>query len=275
MTPYLYAHPNRFAPVRANGVRFWGYPSRRQQVRVICIHTAENVPDYIGRDGGAEAVAAFQSRTDRPSSYHEIVDSDSHVVCLPPHAVAFGAKGANTVGWHLSFATKAHLWPDKPKRWRDAALNRGAERARAAADLFDVPVRRITREQYLAGWSGFVAHADVDPDRRSDPGDHFPWDHFLHLIATPEDDMPSLEDVRAVVNAEHATTRQMVTQARDRTNEAIRLSEAVLQDAFARERHGMGLKPDPVQDAAYVADVRHERDTYAGVLAKLRKQAER
>jgi hypothetical protein len=188
---YLYTHQNPHAPVRANGRRFWGYPQRRTPVRVLVVHTAENTPDTVTPDGGAEAVAAYQARVKRPSSYHELVDSDTHVVMLPPQAVAFGARGANGDGWHLSFATKAHLWTSMPDRWVDAALARGAARLAAAARLHGVPLTRIDRGQWRAGASGVISHAAVDPDRRSDPGADFPWSRFLDLARGQhqEDDM--------------------------------------------------------------------------------------
>lgn len=188
LTPFLYHHQNPNALRRSNGIRFHGYPRRTKRVRLIVIHTAESTPDYVGEDGGAEAVAAYQARVERPSSYHELIDSDSHVVMLPPEAVAFGARGANADGWHLSFATQAHLWPNKPQAWRDAALSRAAGRARAAADLHGIPIRRLSRSEIADGRTkGLVAHADTEavfgkPGRRSDPGGAFPWGEFLNLM---------------------------------------------------------------------------------------------
>jgi len=224
MTPYLFAHQNPFAPRRANGLRFHGYPTRTKPVRVIVIHTAENTPDYVGEDGGAEAVARFQSTTDRPSSYHQLGDSDSVIEMLPDEAVAFGAKGANADGLHFSFATRASLWPGKPVEWRVGALVRGAAVCRTWATTYGIPVRRLTRDQWLAGESGFVAHADVDPGRRSDPGAGFPWDDFLTLVAsprpdpdrdrTPEDDVsPELEAIIRQAGVDAAYARKKATTA--------------------------------------------------------------
>jgi len=188
---WLYDHPNPHAPVRANGIRFHGYPQRQTKVRLIVVHTAENTPDTVGDDGGAEAVARYQARVERPSSYHLLVDSDSAVPMLPDQAVAFGARGANADGWHLSFATRAHLWSTKPAWWADQALELAAAEAGPRAKRWGIPLRRLTRGQIADGRTpGFAAHADTEavfgtPGRRSDPGSDFDWDDFLDRITRP------------------------------------------------------------------------------------------
>lgn len=55
-----------------------------------------------------------------------------------------------------------------------------------------VPARRITRAEYLARRPGFISHAELDPGRRSDPGDEFPWDQFLRLFAQLTDQEVSM-----------------------------------------------------------------------------------
>lgn len=196
MSYYLYEHENRSAPRRTNGIRGWFYPSRLNGAPdLICLHSAENTPDYIGEDGGAEAVAAYQATTDRPSSYHVLVDSDSTIQMLPDEAVAFGAVGANARGIHLSVATRAALWAGKPDWWRDAAVARLAVEVAARAVRWGIPLRRLTRDEYLAGYPGLVAHADVDPGRRSDPGAAFPWDVLLTAAASLLDPAPEEDDM--------------------------------------------------------------------------------
>lgn len=184
--PYLYEHQNRNAALRANGRRFHGYPTRPAAPDLVVIHDTESVLDTVGPDGGAENVARYQSTTDRPSSYHRIIDSDSVVVTLPDSAVAFGAKGANTRGLHASLAMRVVDWQDR----RPVAAQRRAAALEGLAHVtaewclrYGIPVRLLTRAQYLAGESGIVSHALVDPTRRSDPGPLFPWPQFLARVS--------------------------------------------------------------------------------------------
>lgn len=207
MTPYLYAHPNRNAPIRANGVRFHGYPTRSQKVRLVGLHTTESLFDQIGQDTGAEGVARYQSQTDRPSSYHRIVDRDSTVVCLPDEATAFGIGRLNAPTLHLAFALRAADWSD-PKKARAALpmLERAADVCAEWSREFGIPLTWLSRDAAFGKARGFIRHGTADPTRRSDPGKDFPADLFFDLIADrlapQEDDMPLTDqDVQKVVAA--------------------------------------------------------------------------
>lgn len=181
---YLLDHPNPHAKPDRDG-RYHGYSSRSQPVRVIVIHTAENTPDSVGADGGAEAIARYQARVDRPSSYHDIVDSDSHISLLPWDHTAFHARNANSWSIGLSMATKAALWPSMPARWTEGTLENLATVAAAAVRWvratygIEIPTLTISKHAAVNGQAGFIAHGTLDPGRRSDPGATFPWGRFL------------------------------------------------------------------------------------------------
>jgi hypothetical protein len=183
--PYLYAHQNPHAPKRENGRRFHGYPGRSQKTRLIGVHTTESVFDLIGQDTGAEGVAAFQSRTERPSSYHRIHDRDSTVVCLPDEATAFGIGKLNSPTLHQAFALRAVDWGD-PKKAAAARpmLEQAATTAAEWCREFGIPLTWLTREQAFGGARGFIRHGTADPGRRSDPGKYFPARLYFELIAT-------------------------------------------------------------------------------------------
>lgn len=197
MTPYLYAHENPWAPIRANGRRFHGYPGRSQKIRLIGIHTTESLFDLIGEDTGAEGVARFQSTTDRPSSYHRIVDRDSTVICLPDEATAFGIGNLNSPTLHLSFAMRAADWSDPVKaKAARPMLERGADVCADWCRQYGIPLSWLTRGLAFGQARGFIRHGTADPGRRSDPGKDFPLELFFDLIAArlvQEDDMTPAE----------------------------------------------------------------------------------
>lgn len=196
---YLIDHPNPHAKPDRDG-RYHGYATRRSAVRCIVIHTAENTPDTVAADGGAEAVARYQARVERPSSYHDLVDSDSHVQMLPWDHTAFHASNANAWSIGLSMATKAHLWPSMPPRWTEATLNNLATVAAAAVRWakanygITIPTMTISKHAAYNGTAGFIAHGTLDPGRRTDPGATFPWGRFLSKTSKKLGQQPPIGD---------------------------------------------------------------------------------
>ena len=175
---YLLTHP----PARPQF-----YPTRRATPRpVTVIHTAENTPDVVATDGGAEAVARYISIRDTPGSYASIVDSDSTLPLIPFWFTAFhDGTGSNPWSVGLCIATTAAWWPLAPAKWRDGAIRNLAREAAQVSAWHQsegrgvVRARLITKAQSDAGESGFISHALRDPARRSDPGAAFPWALFL------------------------------------------------------------------------------------------------
>lgn len=195
MGAYLIDHP----PARSQFIA----PRREEVSGVVTVHTAENTPDFVAFDGGAEAVARFIAGRSDPGSYHDLADSDSLLDVVPYGYEAFhDGTGTNRHSLGLSVATRADVWPLAPKAWRDGAIEHAAQGAARMARYvkarrgFLIPARRITAAQARARVPGFISHAELDPTRRSDPGAGFPWAQFLTRYAeltgqTPEgDDMP-------------------------------------------------------------------------------------
>jgi hypothetical protein len=160
---------------------------RRAEVSGLCvIHTAENAPDWVAFDGGAEAVARWITERTTPGSYHDLVDSDSAINLVPYDYEAYqDGTGSNPYAWGGSVATRADVWPLAPKHWRDGAIRQlAAAAARYAAWVrtrrgIVIPPIRITREMSELRRPGFISHAERDPARRRDPGVHFPWPQFF------------------------------------------------------------------------------------------------
>jgi hypothetical protein len=159
-------------------------PRRATPSGVIVVHTAENFPDMVPADGGAEAIAAFTARrTDKAGSYHDVCDSDSIVNLVRYSCEAFHVATYN-MNWHsygVSFACRADDWPTYPARWRTAAMNNVAAACRRYAAWIgqlrgvDIPARRITVAQARAGTPGFISHGELDPGRRHDPWNNLTW----------------------------------------------------------------------------------------------------
>lgn len=168
-------------------------PRRDRPSGVVAVHTAESIMDTVGPDTGAEAVARFIQHRDSPGSYHELCDSDSSVNLVRWDCEAFhDGTGTNRHSFGLSFACSYLDWAKMTTERRAAFVERGAQRAEAYARWvyaehgIVVPPRRISTEQARAMVPGFVSHAQLDPDRRKDPGDadgQFPWTAFLARFA--------------------------------------------------------------------------------------------
>lgn len=179
---YLLDHPPKRSQYRN--------PRRERPSGCVVLHSAENTPDTVATDGGAEAVARFiQGRSD-PGSYHLLADSDSRIQLVPWSYEAFqDGTGSNPHAVGLSVATTAAWWPLAPDAWRNGAVEQLAIGAASYAEWLyrlhgiTIPARRISRAESERRLPGFISHAERDPARRSDPGAHFPWRQFLDRYA--------------------------------------------------------------------------------------------
>lgn len=169
-------------------------PPRQRQFRrtrrakpsgVLVAHTGESATSADGL-----ALARFiQGRADY-GSYHNIAGHRSWLRLVPYDAEAFGdGTGSNSHAIHVSFATKAALWPSMSTSVRQGFVEQGALAAADAAEWLYrttgvvVPARRITRAESERRVPGFISHGERDPARRTDPGRGFPWDAFLARYA--------------------------------------------------------------------------------------------
>ena len=191
MSFYLIDNPNPNAQATSPYSQwgYWGIPDALPQPpRVITVHTAENTPDLVGTDGGAEAVARFFASTSRRVSVHKVIDSDSIIDLLPDTHRAIHSRSAwkDSLSFEISYRA---AWCGRNPAYEARLLTKAAEICRNWVSQHGITVRRIDLAEYQAGESGFIAHADLDPTRRTDPGVRFPWNTFLTLIRDEEEDM--------------------------------------------------------------------------------------
>jgi N-acetylmuramoyl-L-alanine amidase len=190
---------------------YWGIPDALPQPpRVITVHTAENSPDLIGADGGAEAVARFFATTSRRASVHKVIDSDSVVDLLPDTHRAIHSRLAWRDSLSFEISYRAAWWGRNPT-YETRLLTKAAEICRAWVTVHGIVARRINLAQYQRGESGFIAHADLDPARRTDPGPRFPWAAFLAMVREKEEDMLSRGDR----NNDVAVLQRLLARYRD------------------------------------------------------------
>jgi hypothetical protein len=183
------------------------YTSRRDPLRVIVVHITAGLEDLDGPDASADQTAKYAATTDRKVSWHSGSDSDSFLRLLPASYTAWHCQGFNSESYGHEISKATTRWARMPKAWTDRTLANTAAALAPIVRDHNIPLRRLTRAQVQSGQRGFAAHADLDPDRRTDPGNDFPWARLFdlirqHLNQQEDDVMASLEEVRAVVRAE-------------------------------------------------------------------------
>ncbi len=174
MKYYLIENENNHGKLRKNGKHGWYYPTRKKGIQGIVIHTAEGAP--------AENVAKYFTFNTRPASAHAVIDESIIINLLPDTAVAFHVRGNNSKTLGLEIAYWAHKWGEN-LQLEDMLLNNAAKWCRKKALEHDIPITRLNKSGWAKGQKGFMAHSDLDPSRRTDPGDEFPWDKFLSYVA--------------------------------------------------------------------------------------------
>lgn len=229
MSYYLLDHPG--PPVTK-----W-YTTRRKPIQAIVLHTAETLPDYTPPDSAGENVARYGAGTDRRVSWHATVDSDSIIPMLPDSYTAFHVRNYNSQTLGVEIATQARRWSTAPDEWVNKTITNLSDVVRRWGDLYQIPFERIGKAEIDIGRRGIVAHADLDPGRRTDPGPDFPWGIlWARLGIEPEE--------------------QDMTLQRGDTGNAVQLFQKTLN----RQGAGGGLSEDGIYgDQTKLAVERYQR----------------
>jgi N-acetylmuramoyl-L-alanine amidase len=173
---------------------------------------------YTGMPDSAAAVAHLCAAASEVSS-HYVVREDGHIVqCVPETRRAWHAGQATwagetdinscSIGIEIANPGHDHDYPDFPKRQIAAVI----ALCRSIFTRHRIPPHRV------------LAHSDVAPSRKKDPGEKFPWrslhDSGIGLWVKP---VPIVKDGAIYVLGE--------------TNQWIKEAQALL------ERYGYGIEP--------------------------------
>ena len=169
---YLLTHENPDADEQADGFRGWFVPARDGPIDGIVVHTT-------GTAGAAE-VADYYATSSRPVSAHVVVDDHGWIKLLPDDHVAYQAKGGDNA-LAVEIAYPAGDWGTDPFH-EDVLLRMAAAWCAVRVRTHRIPVRELTADEWKAGERGILGHDAVDW-RHKDPGDDFPWERFLALVA--------------------------------------------------------------------------------------------
>lgn len=171
---------------------------------VIVVHTAEWRTDFEGPDPSAESCAAWIVRRTDAGCYHILGDADSVIQLAPFHAAAYhDGTGSNDWSIGISLAMQAGTWTQLTEARRRQFVRTAAVMAAWAGRWYNSrglgfpdPVRLTKAQSNARTASGFIAHGDRDPGRRSDPGADFPWSDFLTLYAgLTEQESPNMATI--------------------------------------------------------------------------------
>ena len=149
---------------------------------IVCVHTAEVLPDFTGPDMAGEALANYASTTTRSVSWHSTVDSDGTIPMLPDGYVAFHVRNYNSCSVGMEIATQAHRWVELAQlapKWYEAIMANAANQVAWWCKTYNLAPVRLTKAQADSGARGVIGHHALDPDRRTDPGADFAWERFM------------------------------------------------------------------------------------------------
>lgn len=158
-------------------------------IRRVVIHATCPGVGYpkASKKGAASGTAKYFQMGSSGGSAHYIYDSSRHEEhCVPETIIAWHAPpNQHSIGIEIcAEATYTRQQWLSPQVW--PAVEEAAARTRDLCQRYDLPMRKLTVAQVRAGAEGVCGHVDVSnafhQTDHSDPGPHFPWDEFMHLV---------------------------------------------------------------------------------------------
>ncbi len=148
-----------------------------QTIDAIVIHTTE------GSFTSGGVVSWFQNPNSKVSS-HYILDHDGAIIqMVADDKKAWHATYYNSRSIGIDFCGKA----SDPDTFTDPNMDALIDQVAWLCYKYDIPAVHPTGDAYdypddNLDEPGFVAHGQVQPWNRSDPGPHFDWDGFLSAV---------------------------------------------------------------------------------------------
>jgi N-acetylmuramoyl-L-alanine amidase len=128
---------------------------------------------YTGMQTGEAALARLQEDKDPRVSAHYMVEEDGRIFALVPeekrawHAGRSSWRGRedlNSRSIGIEIVNPGHEWGYRP--FTEPQLNSVLDLCKSILSRWPIPQHNI------------VAHSDIAPDRKEDPGELFPWKRF-------------------------------------------------------------------------------------------------
>ena len=171
---YLLDNENPFASIKDNGKKGNYYPRRSRDIQGIVVHTADVTTN-------AESTARYFAVTNEQLSSHVVISNEKIINLLPDDHTAFHIKSHNSNSLGLHFAYFASVWGSS-KEHEDNIIKLGAQWCAEKSELYQIPIRRVSFKEWLAGDKGFISYSELSRESINSPGLNFPWDKFFTLI---------------------------------------------------------------------------------------------
>ena len=163
----------------------WFGPGRSVPIRVIVIHDMEAPEGPMTAENIAHWFATMDASN--KASAHVCVDNNSAVRCVADGDRAWHAPGANSDGLGIEIAGYARQsqaeWLDQ---YSKGALDQATRVVAGWCQKHNIPARKLSVAELVAGKRGIVGHRDVSAGYgqtdHTDPGPNFPWSYFLSLV---------------------------------------------------------------------------------------------
>ena len=173
MSFYLLENENKQAKERPNGKMGWYFTRMKYPVQGIVIHTAEGSRNAID-------IAKYLAKNPRPASAHVVIDDKDIVDLLPDDHTAFHSRGSNGKSLGLQIAYNSAEW-GKDLEYEEAVMKMSAKWCAEKCKLYDIPVRKVTKNEWDAGVRGFISGAEAAQGIRP-IALRFDWVLFMKMI---------------------------------------------------------------------------------------------